>query len=224
MRQIKIATVPVMFLLMSSTIFSQHVNWKSLEKDERHLINVNAGVDFGLTAGAGYGYQLKTKMPIILNVEFSAPAGDKISDDFKTKIGGYIRLYEVNNFQFGAKVQGVFRRFENSFVNLLNFGSDMAAFAGYYRPKWFLAGEAGFDKAIVTHFKHTAAYKENFPSVKDGWYEPATGGNFYYGFQTGYSFGRNDLSLKAGKILNQDFSSKPLLPFYLQVGYTIKLR
>ena len=32
----------------------------------------------------------------------------------------------------------------------------MGVTAGYYQRKWFVAGEAGFDKAIVTHFKHSA--------------------------------------------------------------------
>ncbi len=224
MKQIKIVTVFVLLLFISGNIFSQIINWESLDLKQRHIINVNAGADYGLTAGAGYGYQLKSKMPIVLNVEYSFPAGKKLTDDFKTKIGGYIRLYEVNNFQFSAKVQGVFRRYENSFASLLNFGSDMAAIAGYYKPKWFVAGEAGFDKAIVTHFKHTATYKQIFPSVKDGWYEPATGGNFYYGLQTGFSFTRNDIYLQVGKILTQDFSTKPLLPFYLQLGYNIRLK
>ena len=100
----------------------------------------------------------------------------------------------------------------------------MGVIAGYYKQKWFVAGEAGFDKAIVTHFKHTATYKQNFPSVQDGWYEPATGGNFYYGLQTGYSFRRNDIYLKAGKILTQDFNTTPMVPFYLQVGYNIWLK
>jgi hypothetical protein len=224
MKRIKIVTAFAVSLIISGNIFSQTINWKSLDKEQRHIINVNAGADYGLTVGAGYGYQLKSKMPVVLNVEYSFPAGEKLFDDFKTKIGGYIRLYQVNNFQFSAKVQGVFRRYQNSFASLLNFGSDLAGIAGYYKPKWFVAGEAGFDKAIVTHFKHTAAYKQNFPSVKDGWYEPATGGNFYYGLQTGFSYRRNDIYLKAGKILAQDFSTKPLLPFYLQLGYNIRLK
>lgn len=67
---------------------------------------------------------------------------------------------------------------------------------GLYKTRWFVAGETGFDKAIVTHFKHSDLYKENSPLVQDGWYQPATGGNFYYGVQTGYSFKTADLTLK----------------------------
>jgi hypothetical protein len=98
----------------------------------------------------------------------------------------------------------------------------MSGVAGYYRPRWFVSGEAGFDKAIVTHFKHSEAYKNQYPHVINGWYEPATGGNFYYGLQTGVSFRKHDLYLRAGKILSQDFKTPPTLPLYAQIGYNIK--
>ena len=224
MKRIKIYIAFAISLSISVNIFSQSINWKNLDKEQKHIININAGAEYGLIVGAGYGYQLKSKMPIVLNVEHSFPTGKRMTDDFKTKIGGYIRLYEINNFQFSAKIQGVFRRYENSFASLSNFGSDMAVIAGYYKPKWFIAGEGGFDKAIVTHFKHTAAYKQIFLSVKDGWYEPSTGGNFYYGLQTGFSFRQNDIYLKAGKLISQDLSTTPLFPFYVQIGYNIRLK
>jgi len=222
MKRITVYAVVVSSLL-SGNVFSQTINWKSLDKEQRHIVNINAGAEYGTTLGAGYGYHLKSKMPIVLNVEYSFPTGEKLFDDFKTKIGGYVRLYQVNNFQFSAKIQGVFRRYENSLATLVNFGSDMTGIVGYYKSKWFIAGEAGFDKAIVTHFKHSTVYKQNFPTVKDGWYEPATGGNFYYGLQTGYSFRRNDIYLKVGKVVSQDFNTSPSLPYYLQIGYNVRL-
>jgi len=204
-------------------IDAQEINWANLPKDHRNLLNINAGFEYGLTFGARYGYQLKTKIPAILVADFSIPSGNNLTDDFKTKIGGYFRVLEVNNFQVSAKVMGVFRRYENLSARLLNFGSDMGVAAGYYQPKWFVSAETGFDKAIVTHFKHSELSKQNFPSIKDGWYEPATGGNFYYGLQTGFSLKRNDIYLKLGKVLTQDFSTSPLAPYYLQVGYNIWL-
>lgn len=224
MKRIIIMTAIVMSLIQPVKIFSQDINWNKLQKDQRHLIDINAGIDYGLTFGARYGYHLKTTAPIMLIFDLSVPSGENLADDFKTKIGGYIRLYQVDNLQFSAKIMGVFRRYENSYARLLNFGSDMGATVGYYKQKWFVAGEAGFDKAIVTHFKHSASYKQNFPSVKDGWYEPATGGNFYYGLKTGLSLNQNDIYLKAGKTLAQDFKTKPLLPFYLELGYNIWLK
>lgn len=217
--------IKIFFLVLMALIFSkniseaQNLNWSSLRQKQRHILNVNAGYDYGFTYGIGYGYQLRTKFPIVLNLEHAQPAGDNLVDDFKTKLGGQIKVYKINNIHFAAKIQGVFRRFENDYVRMLNFGSDMSAIVGYYKPKWFAAGEFGFDKAIVTHFKHSNLFREDFPGVKNGWYEPSTGGNFYYGLQTGFSFDNNDISLKVGKVVQQDFKTDPTIPFYFQVGY-----
>ena len=208
--------------LFISSAKAQTINWASL-KDNKHIINANVGAEHGVVYGLGYGYQIKTRLlPIVANVEFSAPAGDKIFDDFKTKIGGQIRLIKYQDFQFSTKIQGVFRSYENDLVRLANFGSDLSGIVGYYRPKWFVSGEVGFDKAIVTHFKHANAYKDQYPGVVDGWYEPATGGNFYYGIQAGVSFRKHDIYLRAGEMLTQDFKTKPLIPFYGQLGYNMK--
>jgi hypothetical protein len=171
----------------------------------------------------GYAYQLKFKMPIVLHTEYSFPSGKNLLDDFKTKIGGQVRFYQTENIHFSAKLNGIFRRYQSDFVRLLNFGSDISATVGYYKSKWFVAAEAGFDKAIVTHFKHSNNYKDIYPLVADGWYEPSTGGNFYYGLQAGWSFNKNDIYLKAGKIITQNFETKPLIPFSVQVGYNLKI-
>ena len=62
----------------------------------------------------------------------------------------------------------------------------------------------------------------NYPEVKDGWYEPSVGGNYYYNLKGGYSFGKNDITIVAGKIISQDFKTKPLFPIFTQIGYNIK--
>ncbi len=210
-------------LILSIKSYSQTINWNKLQKSDRHILSVNAGIDYSLTAGLGYSYQLKTKTPIILNVEFAVPFGKNLLDDYKSKIGATIRLAHAGDFNFAAKINGIFRRYENDYVRLINFGSEIALNGGYYQKNWFLAGEAGFDKAIVTNFKHTAAYKEVFPAVVDGWYEPSTGGNVYFGLQSGLSMKHSDLTLRIGKVINQDFKSKPNLPFYALIGYAIKI-
>jgi hypothetical protein len=208
---------------MPTISFSQTLNWAGLKKDQKHISNINAGVEHGVIFGAGYGYQLKSRLPVVLNAEYSFPGGQKLFDDFKTKIGGQVQFYKTGNFDFSAKFYGVFRRYESDFTRLLNFGTDLSATAGYYKSKWFVAGEAGFDKAIVTHFKHSDRYKAIYPLVKDGWYEPSTGGNFYYGLQTGYSFRKTDIYIKAGKIITQDFKTLPLIPFSFQLGINRKI-
>jgi len=217
------------FILIGACIYqpiiglSQTLNWASLKKNQRNILNINASVEHGLIFGTGYAYQLKSQLPIVLNAEYSFPSGEKLFDDFKTKLGGQIKFYQTGNFLFSVKLRGVFRRYGSDFVRLVNFGSDLSATVGYYKSKWFVAGETGFDKAIVTNFKHSNSYKEIYPDVKDGWYEPATGGNFYYDLQTGYSFRKNEIYMKAGKIVNQDFQTNPVIPFTVQLGFNFKI-
>ena len=113
--------------------------------------------------------------------------------------------------------------YETSYVRLLNFGSEFSGTLGYYRHSWFAAAQVGFDKAIVTQFKNSELYAENYTDVQNGWYQPATGGNFFYGIQGGFSFGNFDVTAKAGKVIEQDFKTTPLIPFYGQLGLNWKI-
>nr|WP_315148948.1 hypothetical protein [uncultured Flavobacterium sp.] len=223
MEKIKIIAITVLSLFSANCIFSQNINWKNLKNEEKHILNVNTGWEYSFVYGIGYGYKLNTKMPIIIEASYSFPSGETIFDDFKTKIGGQINFYHINSIHFSASIHGSYRRVENPLAVLQNFGCDINTAIGYYKPKWFLAGEIGFDKAIITHFKHSNIYKEVYPDVKNGWYEPTTGGNFNFGIQTGYSFKRSDLTLRLGKVITQDFKTSPLIPFYVQLGYNYKL-
>lgn len=203
-----------------NTSFAQ-INWKTLQPSQKHIINLNVGLDNGTTVGIGYGYHLDTKMPLVLNIEYSMPFGDKPFDDFKTKIGGQLNLVRANNFFGTVKAYGIIRRFQNDFARMINFGSEFSATAGYYKNRWYAAGEIGFDKAIVTHIKHSDLMKEYNPGVQTGWYIP-TGGNFIYGVQAGYSFNRNDVYAKVGKTVSQDFKTDPFVPYYFQLGWNLK--
>ncbi len=221
---IKSIIIIAVFSLLQNKISAQVINWKKNSKQNKHLLHINSGGEYGITAGIGYHRLVPAKKnPLWLGGEFSMPLGNELADDLKVKLGAQIRLAAFNYFQFSARVQGVSRRYHNQSVTLFNFGSDFAGTLGYYRKHWFLGVEAGFDKAIVTHFKHSDWYKNNiYDNVQDGWYEPATGGNFYYGLQGGYSIKKTDITLKAGKLLQQDFQSQPLLPFFGQLGLNFR--
>lgn len=214
----------IAFSFFQNKMYAQAVNWENASKQNKNLLHANIGAEYGVTAGLGYHRLIPVKrLPLWLGGEFSMPLGNELADDFKVKVGAQIRIVTFNNFQFSARVQGVSRRYHNQSVTLFNFGSDFAGTLGYYRKKWFLGVETGFDKAIVTHFKHSDWYKKNiYDNVQDGWYEPATGGDFYYGLQGGFSMKKADITLKAGKVLQQDFKSQPLLPFYGQLGVNFK--
>lgn len=221
---LKLIIIIVAFLFFQNKIAAQVINWENVFEHNKHLLHANAGAEYGVTAGLGYHHLIPVKkFPLLVGGEFSIPAGNELADDFKVKLGAQIRVAAFNHFQFSARVQGISRRYQNQSVRLFNFGSDFAGTLGYYHKHWSLGAEVGFDKAIVTNFKHSEWYKKNiYDNVQDGWYEPATGGNFYYGLQGGYSIKKVDVTLKAGKVLQQDFESQPLLSYYGQLGINLK--
>lgn len=224
MKNINIYIILAALMLGMNTINAQTINWGSLDTTDRHMIHAHAGADYGAVMGAGYGYQIRNKFfPAIATIDYSFPAGEELFDDLKTRIGIQTNWVNFHNVIFSTKIYGVIRRYENDNVRLVNFGSELAGVIGYYRSKWFVAGEIGFDKAIITHFKHTANYHEQFPGVEDGWYGPSTGGNFFYGAQAGVSFGQLDLSVRGGKILTQDFKTTPTFPLYGELGINIRI-
>lgn len=211
-----------LLLLFQGNIQSQTINWNTLGLNSKYIISLHFGIEHGLTYGFSIGYQINSKHPAIIDLGYSSPLGKNNFDDLKVKIGGQLSVYQNKNFQILTSTFAVFRRYENEYGRIVNFGGDFSAGGGYYSANWFIANEIGFDKAIITNFKHKKFYKENFPQAKGGWYEPTTGGNFYYGFQTGASMQQTDIYLKLGKMLTQNFKAKPLIPFYGSVGISIK--
>lgn len=216
--------ITIIALGLFQTVKGQTINWKTIDSS-KHIVTAGFEWDYSLSYSAGYGYKLNTKLPIVLSLNFTKASGENLLDDFKTKIGGQIVLLNQPTLKGVITLNGIYRRFENDLVRLQNIGSELKGTFGYYKPKWLVACEVGFDKAILTHFKHSDTYKKDiYQNVKDGWYEPATGGNFSYGLQTGYSFKKSDITLNFGKVITQDFKTTPLIPFYLRLGYNYKFR
>ena len=202
---------------------AQTINWSVPVDSNKNIAGATLSFDYGVTYGLSYGRSMKAfSLPVVAGIEFSIPSGDNLIDDHKTKIGGQIQVVEFKGFRFIAKIQGIYRRYNNDFVRMQNFGSDLSGVVGYYKEKWFVAAEAGFDKAIVTHFKHDDLYKDKYEFVQDGWYNPSSGGNFYYGLQGGYNFKQHGIYLKVGKVITQDFKTKPMVPYFTQLGYTLR--
>lgn len=230
MKSIKVLSANIFLLLNVLFSHAQSVNWGNMREAQTHMVNFQAGWDYAITAGVSYSYKfspelsfLKTRIPMVLQGHFSLPSGKKILDDFKVKTGLQIRLLKIYHFHIGADFQGVFRQYGNQYVRLSNFGSDVSINIGYYRPKWFVVLETGADRAIVSHFKHSWLYRSQFPGVENGWYEPASGGNFRYGLMAGVSLGNHDIYVKAGNLLQWDFKTKPFIPYYASLGYNFHL-
>ncbi len=211
-----IITLAILGLALPAS--AQNINWQAFKPEQKNLVQIQTGWDYGLTFGLGYGRKFNTRMPVLANIEYSFPAGERLFDDFKVRIGGQIEVFRQGGFSATIKAYSPFRRFENSKVRLINFGSEFSGVAGFYRKHWFVAGEFGFDKAIATHIRHTAHALDDYPGARDGWYVP-TGGNYFFGLQAGFSFRGNDISLKAGNLVSQGWKTAPFVPKYIVLGY-----
>ncbi len=171
----------------------------------------------------GSSFRFKTIKPLLVFLDVTIPTGKKTLDDFKVRMGAQKKLIGFDKFIVSAAFSAIYRRYESDFVRMQNFGSEASATAGYYKKKWFVAGEFGFDKAIITQFKHKDEYKLLFPDVKDGWYEHSAGGIFNYGLQGGFSLKNADITINAGKLITQDFKTNPAIPFYVKFGFNIRV-
>jgi len=219
MKQVNLLILIAVLSLLFRPSFAQTINWKNLTPSQQHVANLNLGFDNSSTAGLGYGYHLRSKLPVLLNLEFSIPFGDKVFDDLKTKIGAQANLIHTGDFFTTLKAYGIVRRYQNDLVRIIDFGSEFSAAAGIYKQKWFAAGEFGFDKAITSQVKHSSLAKEYAPGIQSGWYIP-DGGYFFYGIQLGYTFNHNDLYTKIGRTISQDLKTTPTVPIYCQLGLT----
>lgn len=208
----------IALLGMAATACAQNINPQAFNTEQKNVIYFQAGWDYGLTFGAGYGRKFNLILPVWANIEYSFPAGERVFDDFKTKVGVQVEMFNSGGFAATAKVYSPIRRYENSLVSLFSFGGEVSGVAGFYKRNWFVAGEFGFDKAIATHLKHSESALEDNPGLQSGWYVP-TGGNWFYGLQTGFSFGANDISMKAGKVVSQGFKNEPFIPYFAQLAY-----
>lgn len=222
MKTIFVSLTILLAWIWTGSVSAQTLNWSAIQKEQKHIINVNIGWDYATSLGVGYAYQLKSKMPMILGAQFSIPAGSNLTDDFKAKIGGQVRVVKSGNFLATVMAYGIYRQYEHvNVVRFQNFGSEFRGVAGYYKEKWFVAGEFGFDKAIVTYIKNLDAIEQFYPAIREGWYVP-TGGNFQYGIQSGYSLKNIDVNVRGGKMVDQYFKSTARIPFYFQLGINVK--
>lgn len=214
--------ITIVTLLITSNAYTQNINWSSINDQQKTLTYLNFGYDFGVTTQIGYGKKIDAFRPIVWTADFSFPKGKNLIDDFKGRLGGQLSIFKKNDFILSAKLYGTFKRHQTELVRMVNFGSEMSAIMGYYKPTWHLAGELGFDKSIISELKHSEEMVNNFPSITNGWFIPS-GGHFYYGIQASKTIGTHfELSLRAGATNAQKNDENALLPIYTQFGLIYK--
>lgn len=196
--------------LLLSALSAQAVDaqWNVARFDgARNRAYTAVGLDPALVTTLGYARLVTVAGH---DVQLSADAGIAAAamdvNDFRVRLGAQTSLVRWRSLHFTGSATFITRGTENTIYRGINLGSEFSGTAGVYRPKWFAAGELGFDKAIITHLTHTEWYRDNYyPDAKDGWYLDA-GGTWHYGVAAGLAIGRTELTGRFGWRRSQDYN------------------
>ncbi|WP_373552588.1 hypothetical protein [Haliscomenobacter sp.] len=200
---------------MHSMTFAQDLNWAQVQKEQQHFVAAKFGADYATVLGLSYGYRLPGKNLSFVSAELSSPFGRDLLDDWKLRLAYQLRVWQGGKLGLSLKPGLILRKYDSNIAKVLNVGIDLNTALGYYRPKWFIAAEAGVDHSLASKLKQ-GSLKENYPGIYEGWIG-STGGNFKFGGHLGYSFGTQLASLRLGKVYAQNFRDNPTLPFYFEL-------
>lgn len=185
---------------------------------ERNRVYTTFGLEPALVSSLGYARVIS--MPgreVQLAGEVGVVTARMDRRDFRTRLGAQTSLAHWGPVRLSGSATFITRGTENTIYKGLNFGADVTGTLGMYRRGWFAAGEFGFDKAIVTHVKHTDWYRTNvYPDAKDGWYVD-TGGRYHYGLSGGLSLGSTEVVGRFGVLRTERFK-EITPPMYASVG------
>ena len=186
--------------------------------EEPNRVYTTFGLDPAMIGTLGYARTFEVvEVPMQFTTEVGVVATGQDAKDFRARVGLQVPFVAWRSLYVSGSATIVTRGTENSIYRGFNFGSDFTATAGFYRRRWFAAGDFGFDKAIITHVTHSDWYREHFfPDAKDAWYLD-TGGTYHYGVQGGFSLGRTEVAGRFGWQRTERFN-RLTPPVYAGIG------
>ena len=208
--------IPALLIVFSLRLYAQDLNWGQVRDQQNHFMAAKFGADYATVMGLSYGQRLPWKLQTFLAVDLSSSFGQDLLDDWKMRFSVQSELWHSGHLSLGVKPGFIIRRFDSNVARLFSTGVDLTATLGYFGAKWTFAAEAHYDQTLATNVKHHFL-QENYPGIYNGWIG-ATGGNFKFGGQLGYSFAENMLALKLGKAYARNFKDNPTLPFYFELS------
>ena len=185
---------------------------------DRNRVYTTFGLDPAFVASVGYA----RTFPILthefqITGEVGTVSNRADARDFRARIGTQTSLVSWKALNVTGAATFVSRGTDNAIYRGFNFGADLTGAVGLYRPQWFIAGEMGFDKAVITHVTHSDYYRKTFyPDAKDGWYLDA-GGTIHHGVSAGVTLGKAELVARAGWLRTERYNSLTP-PVYGSVG------
>lgn len=178
--------------------------------EERNRMYTSFGFDPALVSAVGYGRVIPLfGHPFQFTGEVGLAAAHLDTRDFRARVGAETSVLRWRSLHLTGSATFITRGTENAIYRGLNFGADLTGRFGVYRRGWFLAGEFGFDKAIITHLTHSDWYREHYyAGARDGWYLDA-GGTYHYGATAGIGFGRLELTGRFNWVRTEEWDALP---------------
>lgn len=191
----------------------------------KNNVYIRTGIEPASMIAFGYQRNLNLKFikPTITTfAEWNFSAFRFSPKNSELKMGGIAPLFQKKNFKIVNDLN-----LSAGSVSTLHFESKKFAIAdeiafGFYKPKWFLALTAEYEKIYLNHIEHTDFYRENyFEGAVDGWYKGG-GGMFQYGLETGRTFYQKyDIHVELKVPFTEKFNSYGGSPAHLNlaIGY-----
>ena len=183
-------------------------------------LTVETGLQSGVVTSIGYAAGLRvdaidrTLMPFA-QATLVAARPDLHDDAFAA--GAQVSLLHAGWFDLAGQLAFEVAGTQNSIYSGTALRTDLALLAGHHGRRWFLLGEAGYDRAWLTHITNSDWYRANFYSgAQDGWYS-GTGGTLHAGIKGGGRLGAVELVARAGVTQSETLNNLDL-PFYATLG------
>jgi hypothetical protein len=208
----KLIILVATLLAVPTAARAQSLNVGALHDDD-NVVTVTTGHEHGLVLGAGYA----RAVPVAERTH--VVAGDVMlgwaevdAGDYRARAGGLAPVIGRGRWRLLAGLGATVRGTENDLGRMTTVGTDATLLGGFYDRRGFGALELGADWAMATYVEHGDLYRMSFPEARDRWLGNA-GGLVRAGVQGGASFGRVDLVLRFGRMIETS-GAAPLFPMY----------
>ncbi len=211
-------TLIIIAVLAAAPLARADINFAALDEGT-NVATLTTGAEHGLVLGTGYGRMLSVAdQPILVGGDLTLGWAEVDIEDFRLRAGALAPLLGHGHWKVIGGLAAIVRGTDNEAARMTNVGADLAILAGRYTRRWFVAAEVGFDWAMATYIDHSDAYRmQVYAGARDGWYGNP-GGMFRAGLEGGITFGRYDVSLRAGRLV--DTAGQPaLFPWYATLGF-----
>jgi len=113
----------------------------------------NFGLDPAVLTTFGYARGFEAAFinrHVTASAELSLPVSKLDLNDYRLKIGARASVINYNSWDFSIPIHLILRGTQNWMHTATNFGADITALFGYYRDRWFVNLEFGYDSAFMT--------------------------------------------------------------------------